>query len=401
MATTVANDAFGRLRVGLPETLQDSRLTYDLAPLLWETTIVGTGSCTHLPNESAALLAVAASGDSVVRQSRYVQYRPGKSQLVLMTGTAIQTPNVRCRIGYFDDRDGLYFEITETDVKVVVRSSTTGAVVNTAVSQANWNIDQVDGVVDRNNVSGQLLSPGTANIFGIDFEWLGVGVVRWYVAGPDGLLRMVHITQNPGANLSTYMRTASLPLRFSIEATGVTTAKSMRQICTAVMAEGGENPTAGQVVAAGTGITTTPVTTRRNVLTIRPKATFNSIVNRSRIDPVGFDLYSSADCYYEVVRGGTLGGSPSYTSAGTNSAVEWDQAGTTVTGGDVVSAGFIATAGGATKASTRVALSDLGLLPLPLALDAAGSNPTNFSLVVTAISGTVATSGALSWTEVR
>ena len=36
-------------------TLQDSRLTYDLAPLLWETTIVGTGSCTHLPNESAAM----------------------------------------------------------------------------------------------------------------------------------------------------------------------------------------------------------------------------------------------------------------------------------------------------------------------------------------------------------
>jgi len=39
MTTTVANDAFGRLRVGLPETLHDSRLTYDLAPLLWETTL--------------------------------------------------------------------------------------------------------------------------------------------------------------------------------------------------------------------------------------------------------------------------------------------------------------------------------------------------------------------------
>ena len=50
MATTVANDAFGRLRVGLPETLHDSRLTYDLAPLLWETTSVGTGTCTHLPS---------------------------------------------------------------------------------------------------------------------------------------------------------------------------------------------------------------------------------------------------------------------------------------------------------------------------------------------------------------
>ena len=87
MATTVANDAFGRLRVGLPETLQDSRLTYDLAPLLWETTLVGTGTCTHLPNESAARLSVATSGDSVTRQSRYITYRLGKSQLVMVTGT--------------------------------------------------------------------------------------------------------------------------------------------------------------------------------------------------------------------------------------------------------------------------------------------------------------------------
>ena len=44
MTTTVANDAFGRLRVGLPETLHDSRLTYDLAPLLWETTLVGVAA---------------------------------------------------------------------------------------------------------------------------------------------------------------------------------------------------------------------------------------------------------------------------------------------------------------------------------------------------------------------
>lgn len=87
MATTVANDAFGRLRVGLPETLHDSRLTYDLAPLLWETVLTAGGTVTHLPYESAARLSVATSGDAVVRQSRYITYRPGKSQLVMVTGT--------------------------------------------------------------------------------------------------------------------------------------------------------------------------------------------------------------------------------------------------------------------------------------------------------------------------
>lgn len=43
----------------------------------------------------------------------------------------------------------------------------------------------------------------------------------------------------------------------------------------------------------------------------------------------------------------------------------------------------------------------LGLLPLPLTLDAAGANPVNFSIVVTSVSGTCNTAAAATWTEVR
>lgn len=143
------------------------------------------------------------------------------------------------------------------------------------------------------------------------------------------------------------------------------------------------------------------VTTRRAVLSIRPAATFNSITNRSRIDPVTVSIYTDAAIYYEVIRGGTLGGSPSWASAGSNSAVEKDVAGTTVTNGDVVAAGYIATSGGAAKADARVTLTDNGLLPLPLALDSAGANPIVFSVVATSVSGTANVAASVQWTEIR
>ena len=83
MATTVANDAFWKV-AGRPRSTTPAWTT---EPLLWETTSRHR-TCTHLPNESAARLSVGAtSGDAVVRQSRYITYRPGKSRLVMVTGT--------------------------------------------------------------------------------------------------------------------------------------------------------------------------------------------------------------------------------------------------------------------------------------------------------------------------
>lgn len=49
-------DAFGRLRVSDPTTIFDAGHQYNLNPLVWDTGLSsGTGSVTHLPNESAAV----------------------------------------------------------------------------------------------------------------------------------------------------------------------------------------------------------------------------------------------------------------------------------------------------------------------------------------------------------
>jgi len=76
-------DNFGRLRVSQPETLFDSKMLHDNAPLLWDdsqTSGAGTSS-TYNANQSSVTLAVtAATAGTRVRQTfRRFNYQPGKS----------------------------------------------------------------------------------------------------------------------------------------------------------------------------------------------------------------------------------------------------------------------------------------------------------------------------------
>jgi len=59
-------DAFGRQRISSPFPLFESTLRYDKAPDLWNETVSGSASSTHLPNESSVALAVTASGGTVI-----------------------------------------------------------------------------------------------------------------------------------------------------------------------------------------------------------------------------------------------------------------------------------------------------------------------------------------------
>jgi hypothetical protein len=387
------SDAFGRQRVSEPTTLFDSQLQYNDQPLLWET--VGTGTATHVAAKAAVQFDVDA-GESILRQTRaYHRYQPGKSQLVLMTGVlGVAMPNVTKRIGYYDDDNGIYFELTAAGLGIVKRSNVTGSVVNTRIEQADWNLAHVIEDVDTLE---HTVDPTKSQIFVIDLEWLGVGRVR---AGfvINGLTFYVQEFNHANVTNVVYMRTANLPVRYEMISTATGAADDMYQICSTVVSEGGFREELGVPHAIGNGATGITVSSRRSVLAIRPKATFNSIVNRGTIVPeVASFFVTTAPAYYEIVYGGTLGGSPSWTSAGANSIVEYDAAGTTVTGGEVIDAGYIVTSGsgGTARGGSVAAL----LSKLPLVLDKAGANPLALHLVITGIGGNPVVHAAVTWRE--
>ena len=241
VATTIGGtnlDAFGRLRVSNPFTLFDSQNRYIDGDQFSNITATG-GNVVYVANESSFNLNVsAASGSSVIRQSKTVQaYQPGKSLLIMNTfAMATLKANLTQRVGYFTADNGIYFEAVGTQLNLVIRSSTTGSIVEERIPQASWNGNTL--------LSGTVLDPTLTQIFWCDVEWLGVGNVRTgFVINGEFIVCHTFQHANQPGNTTVYMTTATQNPRYEITNTGATSgASTMKQICSTVISEGGYNP---------------------------------------------------------------------------------------------------------------------------------------------------------------
>ena len=307
------------------------------------------------------------------------------------------------RIGYFDDDNGVFFECRNTEIGVVLRSKTGGAVINDRIAQTNWNLDIMDG----SGNSGIILDPSKSQIFVIDLEWLSVGRVRLGIF-VGGELIYVHQFLNANTSPGAYMTTANLPVRYEIENTGVSASNtSLRQIFTAVISEGGFEEELGTPFSASNGATEIAVTTRRPVLSIRPIQTFNGITNRGLIIPEAFSVFSEdTAAFVEIVYGGTLTNASFADIDATNSIAQRDIAADAISGGIVIAPEFVTSGGVGSNRQSGVGKSSL-LSKLPLTLNIAGAHPTSpftdsLSVVVTSMpGGATDVSGALRWRELR
>jgi hypothetical protein len=338
-----SNDAFGRLRVSDPYTLFDSQQRYRDNEK-FSTSLTGTGStAVHMPNESVVNLTVGigASAEVIRETKRVFPYQPGKSLLV-MNSFAMEAPkaNLRQRIGYFSVQNGVFFEQDGLNKYIVLRSFTSGSVQERRVNQTQWNGHKFDGTdfYQRN------LDPSKGNIFWIDVEWLGVGDVRCgFVI--DGVTITAHTFHNDNINPTTYMTTATLPIRCEITNTAATGSSStMKQICSTVLSEGGYqgksylNSATTSIVNASM-VSTGSEGTRTPLISIRLKSTNLDSV----ILPVKIDLICTNNdlIKYELVLNGTFPGTPAFTSYASNSNVETSIGGTTISGGTILQSGFI------------------------------------------------------------
>ena len=335
-----SSDAFGRLRISSPLTLFDSSHRF-ADNGLWSTATATGGTSVFNANQGLIDLTVtAASGSSVTRETiKVFAYQPGKSLLVLNTFVmgAAKT-GLTQRVGYYGTENGYYLEQVNNTVQFVERSSVTGSVVNTPVLQANWNGDKLDGT----GPSGITLDLTKAQILWMDIEWLGVGSVR---AGfvINGQFILCHTFNHANIIASTYITTASLPLRYEIFNTAGTTGTStLKQICSTVISEGGYE-LRGLQQAVGTTITA-PRTfavagTYYPIVGLRLKSTrLDAIAIVTAVSILG--IGNGKNYQWRVVATATTTGG-SWISAGADSAVEYNLTGTSVTAGRVLASGFV------------------------------------------------------------
>jgi hypothetical protein len=341
--SSYAYDAFGRIRVSNPYTLFDSSNRYaDNGKFATATT--GTATATFNANEGLIDLDVGtASGDEVLRESYVVfAYQPGKSLLIMNSFTFdTAKTNLRQRVGYFGSDNGFYLEQNDSTISLVKRSKVTGSVVNTEVTQANFNTDKLDGT----GPSGFTLNLTTSQLMFMDMEWLGAGSVRLgFVIEGQFIIAHRFDWANQSTNTGTYITTASLPIRYEITNTGtVASASQLKQICSTVISEGGYEMNGLQGVA-GTPINSAYTLTTAGVfyplVSIRLKsARLDAVALMSAMSTIG----TGNNIYYnwKIARGGSITGG-TWVSGGTDSAVEYNITGTafTSTGSEDLASGY-------------------------------------------------------------
>lgn len=245
---------FGAMTVGERQTIKDYVMAYDDRSDLFHTETAGAGAKSYDSNAGTSILSCGtASGDLVKRTSHfYHPYNPGIGQLIQMTCQVGDTgkANVRRRWGYFDDNDGIFWELDGTQLAVVMRSSVTGTVVETRVLQQDFNVDNLDG----SDSIGFNLDVSLANIYWMDLQWLGSGRVRFGVSEPRGEQLVAHVMEHantPGASYP-YMRSGSLPYRYEQENTGASGSTSEMRVTCASVKHSSEAKIVGSKFAEGT-----------------------------------------------------------------------------------------------------------------------------------------------------
>jgi len=335
-------DAFNRMRVSNPLTLFDSSHRYR-DNNLWSTLSANGGSVSFNTSQGLMELNVTnTAGASSIRETTKVfAYQPGKSLLVMNTFVmASSATNLRQRVGYFGDQNGIYFQLDDGDISIVKRSLVTGSIVESVVSRSNWNGDKLDGT----GSSGIVLDITKAQIFWMDFEWLGVGTVRVGFC-INGQFIVCHSFHHANIIDSTYITTASLPLRYEITNKAATGgSKTLKQICSTVISEGGYELRGLQQAVS------IPITAPRTfavagtfypIISIQLKATpdrLDAIVILTALSILG---QGNGTNYNWQVRASGITTGGSWVDAGVDSAVEYNITGTSYTGGRILASGFL------------------------------------------------------------
>lgn len=175
-------DAFNRLRVSDINSQVDLKQLHDEQPLFYDFESVGTGTYSYGTSETT--ISTTSNGDrSFIQTKQRFNYSSGKSAYFLISFRNFLSGSSNIiRVGYFNsgtsspynsNYDGLFLERRTDGVNFVIAKDGT----LTRYNQSVWD-DPMDGT-GASGVNLSLDSNDGNLLLWCDFEWLGVGAVRF------------------------------------------------------------------------------------------------------------------------------------------------------------------------------------------------------------------------------
>lgn len=400
--TGMAVDAFGRARSAQPYTLFDSFHRYQDNGKISSSNSATGATMSHNANGGFIDCTIGnASGNFIYRESsRVFAYQPGKSLQILQTfQMSPPKTGLRQRYGYFGTQNGFFLEVSNNDIYFVRRDSIQGTIRETRVAKADWNYDTMDG--SDTSVSHIDLDLTKPQILFTDIEWLGVGSVRQgFVI--DGKFRLAHVWHHANiTGYAPYMTTACLPVRAEIENIGSTASNStLKIVCSSVISEGGFEPKGRPNVAArplGSPKDLPTAGTFTPVVSIRLKDTRPDAIVFIRALEF-FGVTNNTNYRWKVTVGGALANA-TWTSAGTDSSVEYDFTANSVTGGTDIKSEYVSVSSGEKASLSQIPTSDIFRYQLERNSFLAADKGTIYTLCATGAANGDDALGAIQWEE--
>ncbi len=327
-------DAFGRLRVSEITSYLELKYLSDKQPLLVDEIISGSSTSAFNSNNSEINMNVFGSGDLVIRQSKYRGiYQPGKGQLfeASFSDFNIESDVIK-RVGYFSSSfdipysstlDGFFLESNGVDNSISFQIWKKGTQIFSGGTDS-WNNNEFDITA---------LDWSKTNLCLVDFQWLGVGRVRFGL-NLSGITYFFAEHSGTGHLDNVYMVSPNQPIRYEIRSSGG--AGQFNQICSQVSIEGSLNSlnkTVGLSNATEITCSTSGVTYPIIGYRLKTGSTFSNAI----IDYVAV-LQTTNDNYLASIQfNPTLSSQPSYPDVN-NSSIQYAVGNGTIT---VTSAGHI------------------------------------------------------------
>lgn len=321
---------------------------------VWDESTTLGGTATWNSNTNWIDMAVGSTqGSKVIRQTRNVmRYLPGRSSQ-LTYAVRLETPvtGIRRRFGLFDEQNGIFFEDAGVigsdglpEYNVVVRSSTSGSVIENRVPRSQWNGDRLDGLGD----SGIVADATKAQMVTFDYEWYGAGqIIVGFVI--NGFTHIVHTFNHANIVTVPWSSTPFLPIRLEIEnLTGVAGTHYLYQGSNSLISEGEATKLgiAQNITSPITGRTMASANTFYPILSIRLKTTaLKGIVLPTFFQAATVD---NTSVFYKLVRNATLTGANFVDMPDANAFTQYDISATSYTNGIDIDSGFVIAGGGGT-----------------------------------------------------
>jgi hypothetical protein len=310
---------------------------------------------------------------------------------------ASSATNLRQRVGYFGQDNGIYFQLNDGVMSFVERTLVNGSPSSeNIVPVSAWNGDKLDGT----GPSGFTLDITKAQILWADIEWLGVGTVRTgFVI--NGKFIVCHSFHHANLIDSTYITTASLPLRYEITNKAATNVpKTLKQVCSTVISEGGYELRGLQQaisIPINAPITFAAANTYYPIISIKLRTDrLDAIIILTALSILGDG--DGKNYNWQVIASGTTTGGQ-WLSAGPDSAVQYNTTGTSFSGGRILASGYVSSNN---QSSPSVDILKEALFKFQLERNYFTSTPYELTLVaaVNSSSGTTGMFASMDWEEI-